>query len=52
MELNMHAVLGIITILIVCFILGNFNIIKYIIIGFFLMTAVFLVLDWLGILKL
>lgn len=41
MELDMHGILGIITILIICVILGNFSIIKYAIIGFILIIAVF-----------
>lgn len=51
MEINMHAILSLITVLIICFILGDFSIIKYMVIGLILMTAVFFVLDWLGILK-
>jgi len=51
MELDMHAILGIITVLVICLILGSFSIIKYMIIGFIIMVAVFLVLDLLGILK-
>lgn len=51
MEINMHAILSLLTILIICFILGDFGIIKYIIMGFILLAIVCFIWAWLEMLN-
>lgn len=51
MEINMHAILSLLTILIICLILGDFTIIKYLIIGFILLAIVCFIWAWLEMLK-